>query len=47
MSTASSLELGYRRPLRPTEKDGVVLQLGNFIILNIESYSNNYSYVHN
>ena len=25
---ASSLEVGYRRPLRPTEKDGVVLQLG-------------------
>ena len=25
---ASSLVVGYRRPLRPTEKDGVVLQLG-------------------
>ena len=30
MSIASSLELGYRRPLRPTEKDGVVLQLGSY-----------------
>ena len=28
-SIASSLEKGYRRPLMPTEKDGVVLQLGS------------------
>jgi len=26
---ASSLEVGYRRPLMPTERDGVVLQLGS------------------
>lgn len=26
---ASSLEVGYRRPLHPTERDGVVLQLGS------------------
>jgi alpha-sarcoglycan len=26
---ASSLEVGYRRPVVPTEKDGVVIQLGS------------------